>query len=77
VHIGGEPGKAGRPVRVGDELELRAGCRHLRVRVLELSERKVSKEAARNLYEVLEENILQDDLDIQDQGEAIDFLGGR
>ena len=77
VRVGGESAKAGRQVRLGDEIELRAGRRRLRVRVLGLSERRVSKEAARDLYEVIEENILDEDLDITDRGEPIDFLEGR
>ncbi len=77
VRLGGEPVKAGRQVQVGDEMELSAGRRQLRVRVVGISERRVSKEAARELYEVLEENILEEEIEIEDQGEPIDFLGGR
>jgi ribosomal 50S subunit-recycling heat shock protein len=77
VRLGGEPAKAGRQMRVGDEMELSAGRRQLRVRVLGISERRVSKEAARKLYEVLEEKILEEEMEIEDQGEPIDFLDGR
>ncbi len=77
VRLGAEAAKAGRQVRVGDEMELHAGRRQLRLRVLDIPERRVSKEAARKLYEVLEEKFPEEALEIEDQGEPIDFLGGR
>lgn len=77
VRVGSDAAKAGRQVRVGDEIELTAGRRQLRIRVLVVSDRRVSKKEARELYEIIDEKFLDTRFDIEDEGEPIDFLGGR
>jgi ribosomal 50S subunit-recycling heat shock protein len=55
VSILGRKAKAGTAVKSGDELTIRMRDRTLVVRVLETPQGNVSKERARTLYEILEE----------------------
>ncbi len=55
-----EAAKAGRRLREGDEFRLLAGGREIHVRVLALPGKKVSKAAARELYEVIGERYLDE-----------------
>ena len=63
VKINGAKAKSSREVRAADEIEIKKGNRLTRVRVLAVPDKKqVSREAAANLYEVLSEETLNDDL---------------
>ena len=77
VICGGAPAKAGRPLREGDELELRVGRREIRIRVLATAERRVSKTGARELYEVIEERRAENVPPETDSDGPIDFLASR
>jgi len=56
VRVNGKPVKASKEVSPGDEIEIDTLTRFLKVRVLKLPEGKnVSKKAARELIEVVEE----------------------
>ena len=61
VRIGGQAAKAGRRLREGDEFRLLAGGREIHVRVLALPGKRVSKAAARELYEVIGERFLDEE----------------
>lgn len=54
VTVNGNPAKPGKELKVGDILEIRFGSGSLKVKVLSLAE-TVRKEAAGDMYEVLEE----------------------
>ncbi len=55
--------KSSREIKTGDEIEIKKGSRRTRVKVLEVPDKKqVAKEAAANLYEILSEEKLDDDL---------------
>ena len=77
VRAGGVAAKAGRQLAVGDELEIRTGSRMLRIRVLDLPGKRVSKAAARGLYEVVDEKRLAEEPREEGAGGPIDFLAGR
>jgi len=63
VKINGAKAKSSREVRANDEIEIKKGNRLTRVKVLEVPVvKQVSREAAANLYEVLSEEKLDDDL---------------
>ncbi len=87
VRLAGAPVKAGRKLAEGDELEITLGRRELRIRVLGFAGRGASKAAVRELFEVLEERVAEDDPPAEDTsgeeassgeiGGPIDFLAGR
>ncbi|MEE9275169.1 MAG: S4 domain-containing protein [bacterium] len=77
VEIGGAPAKAGRILRVGDELEVRLGRREIRLRVAALPQRRPTRAQAPSLYEVLSEREAAEPFEALDSGEAIDFLTRR
>ena len=55
--------KSSREVKSGDEIEIKKGNRLTRVKVLQIPEKKqVAKHDAANLYEVLSEVTLNEDL---------------
>ena len=56
VKINGNTTKAGRTVKVGDELEISKRGHVTRLKVLELPEKSFSKVRARECYELLEES---------------------
>lgn len=63
VKINGLAAKSSREVRANDEIEVKKGNRLTRVRVLQVpATKQVSREAAANLYEVVSEEMLDDDL---------------
>jgi ribosomal 50S subunit-recycling heat shock protein len=89
VRVAGAPVKAGRKLARGDELEITLGQRELRIRVMGFAGRGAAKAAARDLYEVLEENLPGDvshppedsasgeDASFGEIDGPIDFLEGR
>ena len=55
--------KSSREVKAGDEIEIKKGNRLTRVKVLQIPDKKqVAKHEAPNLYEILAEETLADDL---------------
>ena len=55
-------GKASYDVKTGDEIEIKTFNRLLKVKVLKVPPKKqVSKQAAKDLYEVLSEEIIEND----------------
>jgi ribosomal 50S subunit-recycling heat shock protein len=63
VKVNGQAAKSSKEIKAGDEIEIKRGNRLLRARVNELPDKKqVSREAAANLYEILSEEILADEI---------------
>ena len=63
VQVNGLKAKSSREVKTGDEIEIRRHNRLLKVRILEIpSTKQVSKQNAANLYEVLSEKVLNENL---------------
>ena len=63
VKTNGTKAKSSREVKAGDEIEIKKGNRLTTVKVLQIPARKqVAKHDAANLYEVLSEKTLNDDL---------------
>lgn len=55
--------KSSREIKTGDEIEIKKGTRRTRVKVLQVPDKKqVAKHEAANLYEVLSEESLEEDL---------------
>lgn len=55
--------KSSREIKAGDEIEIKKGNRLTRVKVLQVPDKKqVAKHEAANLYEVLSEETLNEDL---------------
>ena len=62
VTVNATEAKASYDVKVGDEIEIRTFNRLLKLKVLEVPAKKqVSKQAAKDLYEVLSEEIIEND----------------
>ncbi|MGN1401646.1 MAG: RNA-binding S4 domain-containing protein [Bacillus sp. (in: firmicutes)] len=61
ISINGTPAKASTTVKVGDELHIQFGQKHVTLRVEKLEE-NVRKENAADLYTVLKEEKVQQDL---------------
>ena len=55
VSVNGNPAKAGKDVRPGDEIEVRFGSNTLKIRVLSVAE-TVRKEHAGDMYEIIGES---------------------
>lgn len=63
VKINGLKAKSSREVKQGDEIEIKRENRLTRIKVLQVPDRKqIAKHDAANLYEVLAEETLADDL---------------
>jgi ribosomal 50S subunit-recycling heat shock protein len=63
IKINGTAAKSSKEVKTGDEIEIRRRNRITRLKVLEIpSSKQVSRAAAPNLFEVLGEEILDDDI---------------
>lgn len=63
IKINGQPAKSSKEVKSGDELEIKRRNRLSIVKILEVPDRKqVSKQTASNLFEVLREETLPDEL---------------
>jgi len=63
VKVNGLAAKSSREVKANDEIEVTKGNRLMRVRVLQVpATKQVSREAAANLYEILSEETINDDL---------------
>ena len=63
VKVGGAVAKASKEVKIGDEIEIRRRDRLSKVRVTHVPETKnVSKASAAELYQLIEETKIEDDL---------------
>jgi len=63
VKVNGLAAKSSREIKANDEIEVKKGNRLMRVKVLQVpAAKQVSRETAANLYEVLSEETLADDL---------------
>jgi ribosomal 50S subunit-recycling heat shock protein len=63
VKVNGMTAKSSREVKANDEIEVAKGNRLTRVKVLQVpAAKQVSREAAANLYEILSEEVINDDL---------------
>lgn len=63
VKINGTKAKSGREVKVGDEIEIKRHNRITKVKIVEVPNKKqVSKNDASNLYEIISEEILEDEV---------------
>jgi ribosomal 50S subunit-recycling heat shock protein len=62
VKVNGSAAKSSKEVKAGDEIEIKRGNRLLKVRVAEVPAKKqVSRADAANLYEILSEEILDEE----------------
>lgn len=63
VKTNGSKAKSSREVKAGDEIEIKRGNRLTLVKVLQVPDKKqIAKQDAANLYEILSEESLGDDL---------------
>jgi len=63
IKINGAPAKSSKEVKTGDEIEIRRRNRITRLKVLEIPvQKQVSKQSAADLFEILGEEILEDDI---------------
>jgi ribosomal 50S subunit-recycling heat shock protein len=63
VKVNGVKAKSGREVKVGDEIQIKRHNRLTRVKVTEVPQKKqVSKNNAANLYKIISEEILDDEM---------------
>ena len=63
VKVNGSAAKSSREIKANDEIEVAKGNRLTRVKVLQIpSTKQVSRELAANLYEILSEETVNDDL---------------
>ena len=63
IKVGGAVAKSAKEVKVGDEIEIKRRDRLIVLKVLEVpSKKQVSKQAAADLFEILSEETLEDDI---------------
>ena len=63
VKVNGLAAKSSKEIKAGDEIEIKRGNRLLKTRVVIVPDKKqVSRADAANLYEIISEEILDDDL---------------
>ncbi len=63
VKVNEQKAKSSREIKVGDEIEIKKGNRTTRVKVLEVpAQKQVAKHEAANLYEVLSEETVNENL---------------
>ena len=63
VKVNGAAAKSSKEIKLGDEIEIKRGNRLTRLKVLEVPDKKqLSREHAANLYEILSEEILADEI---------------
>ena len=63
IRVNGTKAKSSKEIKAGDEIEIRRRSRLTRLKVLEIpSQKQVSKQSAANLFEVLNEEILEEDI---------------
>ena len=63
IRVNGTKAKSSKEIKAGDEIEIRRRSRITRLKVLEIpAQKQVSKQAATGLFEVLNEEIFEEDL---------------
>lgn len=63
IKVNGAAAKSSKEIKTGDEIEIRRRSRLTRLKVLEIpAQKQVSKQSAVNLFEILGEEILEDDI---------------
>lgn len=63
ISINKTPAKSSKEVKVGDVIEIKRGTRISRILVLQIpASKQMSKKSAGELYRLLEETVLKDDL---------------
>ena len=63
IKINGATAKSSKEVKQGDEIEIKRRSRLTRLKILEIpAQKQVSKQAAPNLFEILGEEVLEEDL---------------
>ncbi|MDQ3635396.1 MAG: S4 domain-containing protein [Acidobacteriota bacterium] len=63
VNVNGVKAKSGREVKVGDEIEIKRHNHLTKVKVTEVPQKKqVSKNNAANLYEIISEEIIEEEM---------------
>ncbi len=63
IKINGLTAKSSKEVKLGDEIEIQRRTRLTKIKVLEIPAKKqISRDQAANIYEIISEEILQDEL---------------
>lgn len=63
IKLNNQKAKSSKEVKIGDEIEIKRRDRITRLKVLEIpSSKQVSKQAAPDLFEILSEETLEDDI---------------
>jgi len=63
VKVNGQTAKSSKEIKAGDEIEIKRNRRLLKVRVAEIPAKKqMSRDGAANLYEIISEEILPDEI---------------
>ena len=63
IKVNGAAAKSSKEVKQGDEIEIKRRDRLTKLKVLEIpAQKQVSKQSAGNLFEILGEEILEDDI---------------
>ncbi len=63
IKVNGAVAKSSKDVKTGDEIEIRRRNRLTKIKILEIPAKKqVSRERASDIYEIISEEILQDEL---------------
>ena len=63
IKLNNQKAKSSKEVKIGDEIEIKRHNRITRLKVLEIpSSKQVSKQAAPDLFEILSEETLEDDI---------------
>jgi ribosomal 50S subunit-recycling heat shock protein len=63
IKVNGAAAKSSKEIKTGDEIEIRRRSRVTKLKVLEIpAQKQVSKQSAANLFEILGEEILDDNI---------------
>ncbi len=63
IKINGATAKSSKEIKTGDEIEIKRRDRLIKLKVLEVpAQKQVSKQSAPNLYEIIGEEIIEDNL---------------
>lgn len=63
IKVNGTAAKSSKEVKAGDEIEIKRRSRITRLKILEIpAQKQVSKQSAANLFEVLSEETVNDDI---------------
>jgi len=63
IKVNGAAAKSSKEVKTGDEIEIKRRTRLTRLKILEIpTQKQVSKQSAADLFEILSEEALEDDI---------------